>query len=218
MLFDSSPELLNIDENAIVDEEEEKEEDEKQENITEDINNSNIGSATAPHTLETIQQSSSSTLIKTVSKGNQNQEKGRKKENPEEEDQDQEYPLAVELEPFNNKVGGHTAIFRFSKMAVCKALVNRENRWYENIELNHEDLLQFMPKYIGVLNVRQHYNSHEDMMKAMAKKKHKNKKQPHHSSSATSSEKNMTSVVIPVSRVVQILFQPLPTVHQTLEA
>lgn len=78
---------------------------------------------------------------------------------------DEEYPLAVELKPFTNKVGGHTAIFRFSERAVCKALVNRENRWYENIEQQHKDLLQFMPRYIGVLNVRQHFNSKDEFMK-----------------------------------------------------
>lgn len=65
-----------------------------------------------------------------------------------------QFPLAVELTPFKHKVGGHTAIFRFSKRAVCKALVNRENIWYEAIELRHFELLKFMPKYIGVLNVR----------------------------------------------------------------
>lgn len=64
------------------------------------------------------------------------------------------YPLSVELRPFKNKVGGHTAIFRFSRRAVCKALMNRENLWYEAIERRHLDLLKFMPKYIGVLNVR----------------------------------------------------------------
>lgn len=64
------------------------------------------------------------------------------------------YPLAVELQPFKNKVGGHTAIFKFSHRAVCKALVNRENTWYENIEILHPELLKYMPKYIGVLNVR----------------------------------------------------------------
>lgn len=69
-------------------------------------------------------------------------------------DRDTQFSLAVELTPFNNKVGGHTAIFRFSHRAVCKALVNRENTWYETVELNHEDILRFMPKYIGVLNVR----------------------------------------------------------------
>lgn len=64
------------------------------------------------------------------------------------------YPLTVELRPFKNKVGGHTAIFRFSKKAVCKALMNRENLWYEAVERKHLDVLNFMPKYIGVLNVR----------------------------------------------------------------
>ncbi|KAG5420594.1 KCS1 [Candida metapsilosis] len=65
-----------------------------------------------------------------------------------------EFPLAVELRPFKNKVGGHTAIFSFSKEAVCKALVNRENIFYESIEVHHPELLKFMPRYIGVLNVR----------------------------------------------------------------
>lgn len=64
------------------------------------------------------------------------------------------FPLAVELRPFTNKVGGHTAIFRFSRRAVCKALVNRENQWYETVEVRHPELLRFVPKYIGVLNVR----------------------------------------------------------------
>lgn len=64
------------------------------------------------------------------------------------------FPLSVELTPFKHKVGGHTAIFRFSKRAVCKVLINRENMWYEAVELRHEELLKFMPKYIGVLNVR----------------------------------------------------------------
>lgn len=67
---------------------------------------------------------------------------------------DTKYSLAVELQPFKNKVGGHTAIFKFSHRAVCKALVNRENTWYENIEILHPELLKYMPKYIGVLNVR----------------------------------------------------------------
>lgn len=65
-----------------------------------------------------------------------------------------DFPVKVELTPFVNKVGGHTAIFRFSRSAVCKALVNRENKWYETIESQHPELLGFMPKYIGVLNVR----------------------------------------------------------------
>jgi hypothetical protein len=72
----------------------------------------------------------------------------------ETESETEVFPLAVELRPFKNKVGGHTAIFRFSRRAVCKALVNRENLWYETIEVRHPELLKFVPKYIGVLNVR----------------------------------------------------------------
>lgn len=64
------------------------------------------------------------------------------------------YPLAVELKPFKHKVGGHTAIFKFSEQAVCKVLLKRENIWYESIETYHEELLKFMPKYIGTLCVR----------------------------------------------------------------
>ena len=86
------------------------------------------------------------------------------KEEEEEEEGEREYPLAVELKPFTNKVGGHTAIFRFSKRAVCKTLVNRENRWYETMEITNSKLLKFMPKYIGVLNVRQHFRSREDFL------------------------------------------------------
>lgn len=76
------------------------------------------------------------------------------------------FPLAVELRPFKNKVGGHTAIFSFSKRAVCKALVNRENLFYETVELRHPELLKFMPKYIGVLNVRYSSLIHEESKEA----------------------------------------------------
>lgn len=72
----------------------------------------------------------------------------------EEAESQKRFPLAVELTPFKHKVGGHTAIFRFSRRAVCKALMKRENVWYESIETHHEELLKFMPKYIGVLYVR----------------------------------------------------------------
>ena len=64
------------------------------------------------------------------------------------------YPLSVELKPFVNKAGGHTAIFQFSHLAVCKTLQNRENMFYETVEKCHQELLSYMPKYIGVLNVR----------------------------------------------------------------
>ncbi|SCU93849.1 LAME_0F05204g1_1 [Lachancea meyersii CBS 8951] len=90
----------------------------------------------------------------------------------EDEDVDDEvYPLAVELQPFTNKVGGHTAIFRFSERAVCKVLVSRENMWYENIEQQHQELLSFIPRYIGVLNVRQHFNSKEEFQSEIEREK-----------------------------------------------
>ncbi|KAI1343870.1 hypothetical protein F5Y15DRAFT_180595 [Xylariaceae sp. FL0016] len=66
----------------------------------------------------------------------------------------QEEPLeAIELIPYKHQVGGHTTIWRFSKRAVCKQLNNRENEFYEKIERYHRDLLPFLPRYIGVLNV-----------------------------------------------------------------
>lgn len=53
---------------------------------------------------------------------------------------------AVELKPYNHQVGGHTALFRFSRRAVCKSLSNRENEFYEAIETRHPSLLKFLPK------------------------------------------------------------------------
>lgn len=59
----------------------------------------------------------------------------------------------VILEPYKHQVGGHSTIFRFSKRAVCKQLNNRENEFYERIEQRHPDMLKFLPRYLGVLNV-----------------------------------------------------------------
>ncbi|KAL8965367.1 MAG: hypothetical protein Q9197_006550 [Variospora fuerteventurae] len=60
---------------------------------------------------------------------------------------------AVELKPYNHQVGGHNTVYKFSKRAVCKPLSNRENEFYEVIEHQHPELLKFLPRYIGVLNV-----------------------------------------------------------------
>ncbi|WEW56900.1 inositol polyphosphate kinase kcs1 [Emydomyces testavorans] len=60
---------------------------------------------------------------------------------------------AVELKPYRHQVGGHTTVFRFSRRAVCKQLNNRENQFYERIERRHPEMLMFLAKYIGVLNV-----------------------------------------------------------------
>lgn len=55
---------------------------------------------------------------------------------------------AVELKPYRHQVGGHTTVFRFSRRAVCKQLNNRENEFYERIEMRHPDMLVFLPKYV----------------------------------------------------------------------
>jgi inositol-hexakisphosphate 5-kinase len=60
---------------------------------------------------------------------------------------------AVELKPYRHQVGGHTTVYRFSRRAVCKQLNSKENMFYETIEKHHPELIGFMPKYIGVLNV-----------------------------------------------------------------
>lgn len=62
-------------------------------------------------------------------------------------------PTVVQLQPFNNQVGGHNTVFRFSRRAVCKPLVSRENQFYEAVEREHPQLLSFIPQYLGVLNV-----------------------------------------------------------------
>ncbi|KAH6679935.1 inositol hexakisphosphate kinase [Plectosphaerella plurivora] len=69
----------------------------------------------------------------------------------------EEEPLeAIELIPYRHQVGGHTTLWRFSRRAVCKQLNNRENEFYEIVERHHRDLLTFLPRYIGVLNVTFH--------------------------------------------------------------
>ena len=60
---------------------------------------------------------------------------------------------AVELKPFNHQVGGHSTVYSFSRQAVCKQLNSRENEFYETVEKFHPELLDFLPRYIGVLNV-----------------------------------------------------------------
>ncbi|KAH0172654.1 SAICAR synthase-like protein, partial [Aureobasidium melanogenum] len=68
--------------------------------------------------------------------------------------QSQPPPLgAVELKPYNHQVGGHSTVYSFSRQAVCKQLNSKENEFYETVEQYHPDLLDFLPRYIGVLNV-----------------------------------------------------------------
>lgn len=53
---------------------------------------------------------------------------------------------AVELKPYDHQVGGHSTVYRFSRRAVCKQLNNRENEFYETIERQHPELLEFLPR------------------------------------------------------------------------
>lgn len=55
-------------------------------------------------------------------------------------------PQAIDLNPFNHQVGGHTALYRISRHAVCKKLNNRENKFYETVEQYHAEVLDFMPR------------------------------------------------------------------------
>jgi inositol-hexakisphosphate kinase len=78
----------------------------------------------------------------------------------------------IPLRPFRNKVGGHSAIYKFTKQAVCKVrnavdiksrtflnfffsqpLVSRENMFYESVEREAPPLLGFIPRYLGVMLV-----------------------------------------------------------------
>ena len=80
---------------------------------------------------------------------------GKPKRSPERHRVQQPPPPigAVELKPYRHQVGGHTTVYRFSRRAVCKQLNSKENMFYETVEKQHPELLGFMPKYIGVLNV-----------------------------------------------------------------
>ncbi|KAG8952599.1 hypothetical protein FRC04_003960 [Tulasnella sp. 424] len=59
----------------------------------------------------------------------------------------------VPLEPFRNQVGGHSSIYKFTKRAVCKPLVSRENLFYEAVEREAPPLLAYIPRYLGVMLV-----------------------------------------------------------------
>ncbi|KAJ7904230.1 hypothetical protein B0H14DRAFT_2554287 [Mycena olivaceomarginata] len=49
-------------------------------------------------------------------------------------DVSEEHLPHIPLRPFRNQVGGHSAIYKFTKRAVCKPLVSRENLFYESVE------------------------------------------------------------------------------------
>lgn len=59
----------------------------------------------------------------------------------------------IPLLPFNNQVGGHTSIFRFSKKTICKPASQKEQEVYVYLDSHHPELLPFLSQYLGVLNV-----------------------------------------------------------------
>ncbi|WRT67515.1 uncharacterized protein IL334_004487 [Kwoniella shivajii] len=61
--------------------------------------------------------------------------------------------LTVPLQPFDHAVGGHSSIYKFTRRAVCKPLVSRENLFYEEVERLAPALLAFIPRYLGVMLV-----------------------------------------------------------------
>ncbi|KAF2856216.1 SAICAR synthase-like protein [Plenodomus tracheiphilus IPT5] len=93
---------------------------------------------------------------------------------------------AVELKPYDHQVGGHSTVYRFSRRAVCKQLNNRENEFYETIERQHPELLEFLPRYIGVLNVT--YRKTPKKKKVV-----KDKSKADSAPTASASESNATS-------------------------
>ncbi|CCM02819.1 uncharacterized protein FIBRA_04931 [Fibroporia radiculosa] len=89
----------------------------------------------------------------------------------------------IPLRPFRNQVGGHSAIYKFTKRAVCKPLVSRENLFYEAVEREAPPLLDFIPRYLGVMLVSyrrvprvsngapgEHANNHHDRARPLLQK------------------------------------------------
>ena len=59
----------------------------------------------------------------------------------ESESGDEEFksPQSVPLKPYSHQVGGHSALFRFSRHAVCKPLIEKENAFYQDVEINRPE-------------------------------------------------------------------------------
>lgn len=57
---------------------------------------------------------------------------------------------AVVLQPYSDQVGGHSQIYALTKRAIMKQLNNRENEFYELIEVNHPDMLKFLPRLVVI--------------------------------------------------------------------
>ncbi|XP_051803999.1 inositol hexakisphosphate kinase 1 isoform X1 [Acanthochromis polyacanthus] len=56
----------------------------------------------------------------------------------------------VPLEPFIHQVGGHSSMMRYDDHTVCKPLISREQRFYENLP---PEMKEFTPEFKGVVLV-----------------------------------------------------------------
>ncbi|CAO3643518.1 unnamed protein product [Cunninghamella echinulata] len=70
---------------------------------------------------------------------------------------------ALPLLPFDNQVGGHASLFRFSKRTICKPVSKKEQLFYEHLEVHQPNLLQYMCQYLGVINVTYRYQRYKPL-------------------------------------------------------
>jgi hypothetical protein len=64
---------------------------------------------------------------------------GYESESGDEFGSDWNSPQSVALKPYSHQVGGHSALFKFSRHAVCKPLIEKENAFYQDIEINRPE-------------------------------------------------------------------------------
>ncbi|CAO3613418.1 unnamed protein product [Cunninghamella blakesleeana] len=70
---------------------------------------------------------------------------------------------SLPLLPFDNQVGGHASLFRFSKRTICKPVTKKEQLFYEHLEVHQPNLLQYMCQYLGVINVTYRYQRYKPL-------------------------------------------------------
>lgn len=80
------------------------------------------------------------------------------------ETETEEEAMTVPLQPYGHAVGGHSSIYQFTRAAICKPLMSRENIFYEDVERLAPALLPFIPRYLGVMlvNYRRHVRTGTD--------------------------------------------------------
>ena len=61
---------------------------------------------------------------------------------------------SISLKPYKHQVGGHSALFRFSRHAVCKPLIGKENAFYQEVEINRRECnFPALPQMVGSITV-----------------------------------------------------------------